>query len=69
MTNLFLVVPYTIGGAIGGLVCGLGVSMAITKSIGENPWDESKPLQTHTKLLIPLSCVLGASLGATKALL
>jgi hypothetical protein len=65
--NLKLI-PYTVGGAIGGLVCGLGVSMVITAVKGENPWDESQPLQTHTKIIVPISGVVGALLGANAAL-
>jgi hypothetical protein len=61
-------IPYTVGGAIGGLVSGLGVSMVITRVKGKNPWDESQPLQTHTKIIVPISCVVGALLGANKAL-
>ena len=65
--TLIKLIPYTVGGAIGGLVSGLGVSMVITKLKGDNPWDESQPLQAHTKVIIPISCVLGVLLGAKKA--
>ena len=67
MSGFIKFVPYTVGGAIGGLVGGLGVSMAITTAKGENPWDESRPLQPHTKVIVPISCVVGALLGANAA--
>jgi len=61
-------VPYTVGGAIGGLVSGLIVSMVITTLQDKNPWDESQPNQTHTNIIVPVSCVVGALLGANEAL-
>jgi hypothetical protein len=67
MTRFIKFIPYTVGGAIGGLVGGLGVSMVITTLKDENPWDESQPLQPHTKVIVPISCVVGALLGANKA--
>jgi hypothetical protein len=69
MSVFIKIIPYTVGGAIGGLVNGLGVSMIITKIKGENPLDESRPLQPHTKVIVPISCVAGALLGATSAFL
>ena len=67
MSGFIKIIPYTVGGAIGGLVGGLGVSMVITTIKGQNPWDESQPLQTHTMVIVPISCVVGALFGATKA--
>jgi hypothetical protein len=67
MSGVIKFIPYTVGGAIGGLVGGLGLSMVITTAKGENPWDESQPLQPHTKVIVPFSCVVGALLGASKA--
>ena len=67
MSGFIKLIPYTVGGAISGLVGGLGVSMVITTLKGENTWDESQPLQSHTKVIVPISCVVGAVLGATKA--
>ncbi len=67
MSGFIKIIPYTVGGAIGGLVGGLGVSMIITTIKGENPWDESQPLQPHTTVIVPISCVVGALLGANKA--
>ncbi len=67
MPGVIKIIPYTVGGAIGGLVGGLGLSMVITTAKGENPWDESQPLQSHTKVIVPFSCVVGALFGASKA--
>ena len=67
MSGFIKFIPYTVSGAIGGLVSGVSVSMVITTIKGENPWDESQPLQTHTKIIVPISCVVGAILGAKKA--
>ena len=68
MSHIIKFIPYTVGGAIGGLVCGLGVSMVITTLKGENPWDESQSPQPHTNVIVPISCVVGALLGAKNAL-
>jgi hypothetical protein len=69
MAGFSKIIPYTVGGAITGLVGGVSVSMVITKLKGENPWDESQPLQPHTKVIVPISCMVGALLGAKKAFL
>ena len=61
-------IPYTVSGLVCGFACGLAASMIITTLKGENPWDECTPVQPHTKIIVPLSCVGCALWGAKNAL-
>jgi len=67
MSGIIKFVPYTVGGAIVGFVIGLILSMIITTLNGQNPWDESQPLQTYTTVIVPLFFVGGAVWGANHA--
>ena len=61
-------VPFMFIGLFGGLLCGILLSMSITRASGGNPLDESTDVNVHTKIIVPMAAVAGAVVGVSKAL-